>query len=72
MLLKEKKKSNYIIDDIEISSNSDRKNCDKENSDEEIPDKVNSNEQNFDEEDSVEENQKNIFYNFFSIWNKGK
>ena len=42
---KEKKIPKNIIDDIEISSDSDKKNCDRENSDEE-----NSDEKNFDEE----------------------
>ena len=39
-VLKEKKNSKYIIDDIEISSDSDRENSDEEN----------SSENNFDEE----------------------
>ena len=39
-VVKEKKNSKYIIDDIEISSDSDRENSDKEN----------SSEDNFDEE----------------------
>ena len=50
-VVKEKKMPKYIIDDIEISSNSDRensdkKNCDDENSDEENSDQENSNEEN--------------------------
>ena len=38
MLLK--KKSKYIIDDIDISSDSDEKNSDEENSDEENSDEA--------------------------------
>ena len=55
-VVKEKKIPKYIIDDIEISSDSDRENSDKKNSDEE-----NSNEENFEkkkifgEENSDEE-----------------
>ena len=51
-VVKEKKMPKYIIDDIEISSNSDgensdKKNCDDENySDEENSDQENSNEEN--------------------------
>ena len=41
--VKEKEIPKYIIDDIEISSDSDRETFDEENSDEE-----NSNEENFD------------------------
>ena len=44
-VVKAKKIPKYIIEDIEISSNSDRENSGKESSDEE-----NSNEENFDEE----------------------
>ena len=44
-VVKAKKIPKYIIEDIEISSNSDRENSGKETSDEE-----NSNEENFDEE----------------------
>ena len=50
-VVKEKKIPKYIIDDIEISSDSHRENSDEENSDEEISD-----EENFDEENSDEEN----------------
>ena len=46
----EKKIPKYIIDDIEISSDSDGENSDKEYSDEENSDEENSNEENFDEE----------------------
>ena len=42
--VKEKEIPKYIIDDIEISSDSDRETFDEENSDEE-----NSNEENFDQ-----------------------
>ena len=49
--VKEKKISKNIIDDIEISSNSDEENSDEENSNEE-----NSGEENSDEENSDEEN----------------
>ena len=44
-VVKENKIPKYITDDIEISSDSDRKNSDKEISDEE-----NSDEKNFDKE----------------------
>ena len=47
-VFKEKKTPKYIIDDIEISSDSDRENSDEES----------SNEKNFDEENSDEENFK--------------
>ena len=55
-VVKEKKISKYIIDDIEISSVSDRENSDDENSDEESLDEENSDEENSDEENSNEEN----------------
>ena len=62
MFLKENKIPKYIIDDIKISSDSDRGNSDKENSDAE-----NSNEENSNEENFVEETKKNtnITINFF-------
>ena len=40
-VVKEKKIPKYIIDDIELSSVSDKKNSDRENSDEENSDKEN-------------------------------
>ena len=40
-VVKEKKILKYIIDDIEISSDSDRENCDEETSDEENSDEKN-------------------------------
>ena len=49
-IVEEKKIPRYIIDDIEISFDSDRENSDEENSDE------NSDEKKFDEENSDEEN----------------
>ena len=54
-IVKEKKISKYIIDDIEISSDSDRENSGKENfdeknSDEEYFDEENSDKGNYDEE----------------------
>ena len=49
-VVKEKKISKYIIDDIEISSDSDRENSDEENSDEKNFDEDNSDEEPFDEE----------------------
>ena len=49
--VKEKKIVKYIIDNIEIYSDSDRKNFDEENSG-----KENSNEENSDEGNSYEEN----------------
>ena len=48
--VKEKKIPKYITEDIEVSSDSDRKDFDEENSDEE-----NSNEENSDEKNSDEE-----------------
>ena len=54
MLLKKKKIPKYIIDNIEISSDSDRENSDEEN----------SNEENFDEKKYDEENQKNTDVTF--------
>ena len=45
-----KKVPKYIIDDIEISSDSDRENSHEENFYEENSDKENSTEENFDEE----------------------
>ena len=48
--VKEKNIPPYIIDDIEISSNSDRENSDEENSDKEISVVENSDEKNSDEE----------------------
>ena len=62
MFLKENKIPKYIIDDIEISSDSDRGNSDEENSDEENSNEENSNEENFDEE--TKRNTK-ITINFF-------
>ena len=50
-VVKEKKMPKYIIDDIEISSDSDRENSDKENSNEEKYD-----EENLVEKSSYEEN----------------
>ena len=41
MLLKKKKILKYIIDDIEISSDSDRENYDEEDSDKESSDEQN-------------------------------
>ena len=49
-LVKEKKISKYIIDDIEISSDSDRENSDEENFDEKKFDEENFDEEPFDEE----------------------
>ena len=50
-VITEKKVPKYIIDNIEISSDSDRENSDEENSDEE-----NFDEKHFDEKNSDEEN----------------
>ena len=54
-VVKEKKTFKYIIEDIEISSGSDRENSDdkgsdEKNSDEENSDEENSGKENFDEE----------------------
>ena len=45
-VIKEKKIPKYIIDDIEIFSDSDRENSDEEKSDKENSDEENSNEEN--------------------------
>ena len=45
-IVKEKKMPEYITDDIEISSESDREDSDEENSNEENPNEENSNEDN--------------------------
>ena len=50
-IINEKKTLKYIIDDIEISSDSDRENSNVENSN-----KKNSDEENFDEENSKNTN----------------
>ena len=50
-VVKEKKIPKYIIDDIEVSSDSDREDFDEENSN-----KENSAEQNLNKENSDEEN----------------
>ena len=55
-VVKEKKIPKYIINDIEISSYSDRENSDEENSDKETSDEKHSDEENSDEENSVKEN----------------
>ena len=55
-VVKEKKIPKYIIDDTEVSSDSDRENSDEENSDEESYDEQNSNEENSDDENSDEKN----------------
>ena len=47
-VVKEKKMSKYIIDNIEISSDSDRKDSDREDSEEENPNEENSNEKSSD------------------------
>ena len=63
-VVKEKKMSQYIFDDIEISSVSDKENSDEENSDKENSNEESSNdfdEEYFDEENSDEKNQvKNV------------
>ena len=46
MLLKKKKIPNYIVGDIEISSDFDRENSDEEKSDEENSDEKKVNEEN--------------------------
>ena len=51
MLLK-KKNPKYIINDIEISLDSDRENSDRENSNEDNFYEENSNEENFDKKNS--------------------
>ena len=58
MQLKKKKFPKYIIDDIGISSHSDRENSDEKKSDEENSDEVTSDEENSDKETSDEESQK--------------
>ena len=49
-VLKEKNISKYIIDNVEISSDSYEENSDEENSDEKNSDEKYSEEENFDEE----------------------
>ena len=56
--MKEKKIPKYIIDNIEISSDSDEENPDEESSDEVNSDKENFEEENFDEENSDEKKRK--------------
>ena len=46
MLLKKKKIHMHVINDIEISSDSDEENCTEENSDEKNSDEENSDEEN--------------------------
>ena len=60
MLLKKKKITKYIIDDIEISFDSHEENSDEENSDEEHSDKENFNEKNL--------KNTNITINFFKYF----
>ena len=67
MLLQKKKVPKYIIDNIKISSYSDRGNSDKENSD-----KKPSDEEIFDEKKFLWKKIKNIFYQFFYVYNNGK
>ena len=55
-VVKEKKIPKYIIDDIEISSDSDRENSNEKNSDIETSNNKNFDEENFDEKNSDEEN----------------
>ena len=66
MLLKKKEIPKYIIDDIEIPSDSDR-----ENSDEKTSDGKNSNKESSDEESSDEKNSDEENY-FFSIYKNAK
>ena len=49
-VVKEREIPKYIIDDIEISSDSDREDPDEENSDKENSDKENADEKHSDEE----------------------
>ena len=58
-VIKNKKIPKYIIDNIEISSDSDEENSDEESSDEVNSDKENFEEENFDEENSDEKKRKN-------------
>ena len=58
-VVKEKKIRKYIIDNIKISSDSDRENSDEENSDKETFDEETSDEENSDAKNSDEE--KKIF-----------
>ena len=67
-VVKQKKMRKYIIDDTEISSDSDEENSSEENFDEENADKNNS-----DKENSDEENQKIfLIVFFFCIYESGK
>ena len=60
-VVKEKKIPKYIIDIIEISSDSDRGDSDEENSDKENSKKY-----------SYKKTNKNIFIIFFSLYKNGK
>ena len=71
-VVKEKKISTYIIDDIEMSFDSDRENFDEENSYKENFDEENSDKKNTDEKNFNEKNLKKFFRIFFSIYKNGK
>ena len=72
MLLKKKKIPKCIIDNIEISSDSNRENSDEESSNKETFDEENPDEENFDEINFDDENYKKIFIIFFSTYKNGK
>ena len=76
-VVKEKKIPKYIIDNIEISSDSDKENSAEDNSDEDNSDEENSDEEilekiqitgNFDEEDSSEEDSDEKKINFVCVY----
>ena len=55
-IVKEKKIPKYVIDDIEISSDSDEKNSDEDNSDEDILEKTQTKKNSDEEDDSSGKN----------------
>ena len=69
-VVKEKKIPKYIIDDIEISSDSDRENSDEENSDKETFAEETSDEENSYEESSDEEKKFFFFFVYIKVVNK--
>ena len=68
-VVQEKKIPKYIIDDIEISSHSDKENSYAENSNEEKSDKENSDEQNL---KNTNITNKNFIIKFFSFYENVK
>ena len=71
-VVKEKKIPKYIIDDVEICSDSDEESSDEENSDEKNSDEKNFDENNFDEENfkNTDMTNKNVFCIYIKMVNK--